>query len=389
MDKSINKLIYLLKRTYNELTYSIKNNYFNGSEEERQKELLTCHFTGNLGLWLIQNKQFSKEHKLIFEEFNVLSDILMSPEFNRKDIFNIIFYVIKKNIELSLLDPEMEIKIGEIDDSKYLDTLTTKEALLGYRNDETYYDTYVKIQTIRFSQENTNEKNYQGLFNKELSSLDNLKEQHSIINTKYLQKEDSFTLEDIEEILTSLRNLGVNEFCILTIKEQLTFRIEKRNKKEERVEVYQFRPKIEEPKKPEISRREYKKIFKELSTYYDFETSTPLKTLSHEELIYCIAQLKRIDWNEVSLEIFLRKADKYNLTNDPILHCKNLITRLKNNSENLHESSDLDDIQNAIHALEEYLLEYEKSTSLIEQEEWKELIKSELVYSNRLIPKTI
>ena len=59
MDKSINKLIYLLKRTYNELTYSIKNNYFNGSEEERQKELLTCHFTGNLGLWLIQNKQFS------------------------------------------------------------------------------------------------------------------------------------------------------------------------------------------------------------------------------------------------------------------------------------------------------------------------------------------
>lgn len=390
MNKSVEKLLYLLKRTYNKLTIAIKKSYFVDNPEEIEKSMLTCHFAGNLGLWLSQNSNFRTNHKLIFDEFAVLTHILESKEFNRKDIFNILTYILNENINQSLLEEDMQIYNGEIDDVKYINTLTTPESLRGYADDETYYDTYVKIQKIRYEQEDATEKHYQGLFDKEFKQLSNLKEQHAIIKSCYFDVKETFTAQDVDKVLTALKELGVSEYCVQEMKEQFLTIIAKRNKKNAQEELYKVQPKKVEVEQPTYTRREYKIIIRELSEYYDFEESVPKRPISHDEIVYCMARLKKIGWNELSLEVFLRKVDKYNLVNDPILHCQNLLIRLKKHKTKIfNESSDHDDITNAITALEEYLLEYSLSTSEKEQEEWKELIKSELVYSNRLIPKTI
>lgn len=389
MDKSTHKLISLLKRTYNELTQIIRTSYFTQKDEDREKSLVTCHFTGNFGLWLTQTEEFRKKHKLIFDEFPVLSSILESPEFNRRDVFTIITNVIKLNIENSILDDDMEVKVSEIDDIKYIETLTTPEALRGYADDKTYYDTYVKIERIKYEHEDTTEKNYQGLFNKELVNLPNLKRQHAIINANYLTQLESYTLADVEVITAALSELGISEYCVQTIKEQLIVRLEKRNKPTITPASNIIRPQVFSQPQPSYSRREYKMIMKELSSYYDFELKTPIRTLTYDEIVYLIARLKKLDWSKENLEMLLHKIDKYNLQNDPSIHCQNLLIRLRNHSMLQHETSDLTDIKHAIKSLEEYLLELQSCESIKDQQEWQEIMKEEINYANSLIPRTI
>ena len=392
MNKSIQKLINLLTNMYDSVTKEIKKDISAMLFDEGTKTMSTALAAGQLGLWLSLTDEETQNHKVIFDNFPLLSRFLEAKEFNDRDVFTIINYVISKNISQSILNDLVEIKLAEVSLTEFNDNLFNMDNIREYGKDNTYFESYIRMQKQRMSCETAEPNTKEGLFDRELSNYEELKKEHNRINESYFKKAETYTELDLVPVCAALLQLGFSPEIAKKYCNYMKILLEKRLEKEAELarkskttEPKEVQPKIEP--KP-INQRLIKKTFKELEIYFDFFNMEPIRPLSYDEMILCLAKIKQTDCTIGLMNEFITKQDRFNLQNDPILNAENILKRLKAYQESFEEqNSDYVDVTTTIESLEEYLKEIKLTETEEDKQVWMEFINEELPYALSLLPK--
>lgn len=392
MNKSIQKLINLLTNMYDSVTKEIKKDITSMMFDEGTKTMTTALAAGQLGLWMSLTEEETQNHKVIFDNFPLLSRLLETKDFNDKDVFNIINFVISKNISQAILDDSVEIKLAEVSLTEFNDNLFNMDNIREYGKDNTYFESYIRMQKQRMSCETAEPNTKEGLFDRELTNYKELQKEHNRMNESYFKKQESYTELDLVPVCASLLQLGFSPEVAKKYCNYMKILLEKRlskqaelERKNKLIEHKEVKPKVEV--KP-INHRLIKKTFKELEIYFDFFNMEPIRPLSYDEMILCLAKIKQTDCTTSLMNEFIKKQDRFNLQNDPILNAENILKRLKAYQESFEEkNSDYIDVTSAIETLEEYLKEIKSTETEEDKQVWMEFINEELPYALSLLPK--
>jgi hypothetical protein len=394
MNKSLEKLFNILKNKYNKVVPDIKKDTLSMLRDPKcQTRMADAVVSGTFATWLSFTEE-ELEHNVIFDNFTFLSSLLEEKGLSDKDVFNIINYVLKRNIGAAILDDEVIVQPADFSLANFNTNIFSLQNIKEYGKDATYFESYIRMQKQRMACETYEPNTKEGLYDRDLTELENLKKQHTIMHNGYLTKEETFTEYEMVGICAALLHLGLSlevtkKYCCY-MKVILDKRLEK--------EAAPVKQKIQEPirivqpvqeVKP-INRRLIKKTFKELETYFDFFNMEPIRPLTYDEMILCLAKLKQTDVTEGLLNEFISKIDRYNAQTDPVLHASNILRRLKAYQETFEdkENSDYRDVTNGIKVLEEYLTEYNATEDQEEKDVWTEYIVDETPHALSLLPKT-
>lgn len=395
MNKSLEKLFNILKSKYNKVVPDIKKDTIAMLRDpECQTRMADAVVSGTFATWLSFTEE-EMEHNVIFDNFTYLSSVLEEKGLSDKDVFNIINYVLRRNIGAAILDDEVIVKPAEFSTKDFSTNLFSVENIREYGKDSTYFESYIRMQKQRIACETYEPNTKEGLYDRDLTELEPMKTEHARMYNAYLTKENTFKDTDLVAACASLLKLGFSVEVTKRYCAYMKAMLDKRIAAEKAAAEKQQEPKpivitpVVEPPKP-INRRLIKKTFKELETYFDFFNMEPVRTLSYDEMILCLAKLKQTDVTEGLLNEFISKIDRYNAQTDPVLHASNILRRLKAYQETFEdkENSDYRDVTNGIKVLEEYLIEYNATEDQEEKDVWTEYIVDETPHALSLLPKT-
>ena len=394
MNKSLEKLFNILKNKYNKVVPDIKKDTLSMLRDPKcQTRMADAVVSGTFATWLSFTEE-ELEHNVIFDNFAFLSSLLEEKGLSDKDVFNIINYVLKRNIGAAILDDEVIVQPADFSLANFNTNIFSLQNIKEYGKDATYFESYIRMQKQRIACETYEPNTKEGLYDRDLTELENLKKQHTIMHNGYLTKEETFTEYEMVGICAALLHLGLSLEVTKKYCRYMKVILDKRLEKE----AAPVKQKIQEPirivqpvqeVKP-INRRLIKKTFKELETYFDFFNMEPISTLTYDEIILCLAKLKQTDVTEGLLNEFISKIDRYNAQTDPVLHASNILRRLKAYQERFEdkENSDYRDVTNGIKVLEDYLIEYNATEDQEEKDVWTEYIVDETPHALSLLPKT-
>ena len=393
MYKSIEKLLNILKNDYNQAVPDIKKDPVSMLRDPKyQERMVRAIQTGTFGTWLSFNEEELKLN-IIFDNFELLSNLLESNKLTDKDVFNIINYILKRNIAAHILDDEIKVQPADFSLSNFNANIFNLRHIKEYSKDATYFESYIRMQKQRIACEIHEPNTKEGLYNLELENLEELKEYHIVMYNAYLSQEETFTEREMVSVCSTLLKLGFSlevtkRYCIY-MKTILDKRIAKEQllAKQKETPTPKVAPVI--PKTKPINQRLIKKTFKELETYFDFFNMTPIRPLEYDEMILCLAKLSKTDVTDNLKNEFITKVDRYNLQNAPITHATNILRRLKAYQETFTENdnSDYIDVRNTITILEEYLKEYYETEVQEEKDIWQEYLIDEIPNALSLLPK--
>ena len=394
MNKSLEKLFNILKSKYNKVVPDIKKDTIAMLRDpECQTRMADAVVSGTFATWLSFTEE-EMEHNVIFDNFTYLSSVLEEKGLSDKDVFNIINYVLRRNIGAAILDDEVIIQPADFSLDNFNTNIFSLQNIKEYGKDATYFESYIRMQKQRIACETYEPNTKEGLYDRDLTELDNLKKQHAAMYNGYLTKEETFTEYEMVGICAALLHLGLSlevtkKYCRY-MKVVLDKRLEKEaaSAKQPTQEPIRIVQPVQEVKP--INRRLIKKTFKELETYFDFFNMEPIRPLTYDEIILCLAKLKQTDVTEGLLNEFISKIDRYNAQTDPVLHASNILRRLKAYQETFEdkENSDYRDVTNGIKILEDYLIEYNATEDQEEKDVWTEYIVDETPHALSLLPKT-
>lgn len=387
MNKSTLKLMTILKNFYNDMMYELKANLAEALTDKDSPRMASSLFAGVFGTWLTLEPELAKNHKIIFSEFGILSTFLDANKFSQRDKYNIITNVIEKNIKNSLLDDEVAIDPFDELSEDFMSKLFDLDNIMSYGRDDSYFESFIRMEKSRIEHTEANPNIKRGLLNKSLTNYRTLQKSHTTFKDNYLDKKDSYTHDDILCIFAALLDMGVS---FRTTKDITVFLETKLKKREanKAIEITPIEVKVAEPPKP-INQRQIKKTFKELETYFNFFNMEPIRTLSYDEIIFCLAKIKQTDCTKELMQNFISKIDKYNEQQDPLVHAEVILRRLQAYKDTFEEpNSDYTDVVRVIEVLEGYLNEI-KITELEEDKEvWKEYVLEEIPYALTLLPSS-
>lgn len=387
MNKSILKLMTLLKNFYNDMMYELKSNFAEVLTDKDSPRMASSLFAGVFGTWLTLEPELAKDHKIIFSEFEILSTFLDANEFSQRDKFNIVSNVIDKNIKNSLLDDEVAIDPFDELSEDFMSTLFDIDNIMSYGKDDSYFESFIRMEKSRIEHTEANPNIKRGLLNKSLTNYRTLQNSHNTFKTSYLDKKDSYTHDDVLCIFTALLDIGVSFKTTKDITDFLETKLKKREANKP-IEITPTEQKVVEPPKS-INQRQIKKTFKELETYFNFFNMEPIRTLSYDEIIFCLAKIKQTDCSVELMQNFITKIDKYNEQNDSLVHAEVILRRLQAYKDTFEEpNSDYTDVVRMIEVLEGYLNEIRITELEEEKEIWKESIVEEIPYALTLLPSS-
>ena len=396
MNKSLEKLFNILKSKYNKVVPDIKKDTIAMLRDpECQTRMADAVVSGTFATWLSFTEE-ELEHNVIFDNFTFLSSLLEEKGLSDKDVFNIINYILRRNIGAAILDDEVIVQPADFSLDNFNTNIFSLQNIKEYGKDATYFESYIRMQKQRMACETYKPNTKEGLYDRDLTELENLKKQHTIMHNGYLTKEETFTEYEMVGICAALLHLGLSldvtkKYCRY-MKVVLDKRIAKEEQAKKQAEsiypVDKVVPMIPEIKP--INRRLIKKTFKELETYFDFFNMEPIRPLTYDEMILCLAKLSKTDVTEGLMNEFITKMDRYNAQTDPVLHASNILRRLKAYQETFEdkENSDYRDVTNGIKVLEEYLTEFNATEDQEEKDVWAEYIVDETPHALSLLPKT-
>ena len=146
MNKSIEKLLNILKSNYNKIVPDIKKDTLSMlSDPSCQTRMAAAVKAGTFGTWLSFTEE-ELEFNVIFDDFEYLSTILETKGLSDKDIFNIINYVLKRNIGAAILDDEVIVKTAEFSTKNFSTNLFNMDNIREYGKDSTYFESYIRMQ---------------------------------------------------------------------------------------------------------------------------------------------------------------------------------------------------------------------------------------------------
>lgn len=387
MTKSTQKLYNILKEFYNNMMIDIKKDLIGAISDKDQIKLTSSMFAGMVGTWLTMSPQQEENYKMILSEFEILSTFMEANEFSAKDKLNVIATIVEKNIKNSLLDDEVAINADEEEITEDLiGAMFNVENIMEYRKDATYFESFIRLQKTRIDHSKSDPTIKRGILDRLLHNYRSLQNSHIVFKTHYLDKKLTYTNEDIVAISAALIEMGISFNAAREIVEYLKIKLAKRKIIEEPKPVTPIVKPVVETKP--INHRLIKKTFKELETYFDFFNMEPIRPLSYDEMILCLAKIKQTDCTIGLMNEFITKQDRFNLQNDPILNAENILKRLKAYQETFEEqNSDYIDVTSSIESLEGYLKEINSTEVEEDKKVWMEFVNEELPYALNLLPK--
>lgn len=247
---------------------------------------------------------------------------------NIKESFSIILHFIQKNIATGLLDMGTEVQL--LDPKR-----NTKYEFTSFSQDEArkffYQKEYKKLltaedDTLSIEQKQQKEE-LQKFANECTVDGSHVISEHRKIQEHYLDKKETYGIEDVEMIVSTLKDMQVDSALCDSIKIVLIKEIEKREKKET-VNRELFRV---SQKSTILSKKEYYALKKEVQEY---ENAMNENYMSVSDSIHLVYLLQQLNYKENEIKDILKKIDKKNKQQNfdkinPIVQYNDLYNKLK------------------------------------------------------------
>lgn len=384
MNIAINKfIIFLEKETIRSEAgmLDILTNRFALSEAEIEKKINTVAECKNIARQLrVPEKDYSL-HGEVFVDFGILSGYLEKSGLTNKEAMTIIFTFLKKNLAAGIADENTHSFDPHKIDEYPFKSLTSEEVHQLIHEDK-YRLLQSKPASERTEKENAIIKELEEFTEQNPSDVEIYRQIHKLIKERYFDNLTDFTQEDVKIFVEQLKKMGLSErYCEFLI-EYLNIKAIKTSQKKNR-QQQDNNPsspvKLETTKKPTLSKKETNILYKELSTFYNPDTKTITRYLTIKEIIYCLRLMRKLNFNDSSIDIFLKCVEKSNRQYKihPITQYIELYNKLKYYEERLNLQDSLSYIESI---MQEMCILNEEDYG-----EWKKLLEEELSNIVRVI----
>lgn len=246
--------------------------------------------------------------RVIVSDFRMLESAILEANVSISE--NVCFYfdLIKENISNGILNSNSEL----IDVKEFLKMKAElQNRLINETSSSNIVNNYARIfRDMCMSEERDESKvmdltgsiNYEGLRIIRIS--------HELIRDHYFNKPD-FNKMDIASIIFAFKSLGVTSKMLAKISIILEKEIEKREKNKKDNSEYIQKKEIRDIK-PIVSKKTYYVVRSELLKFFDFDNMKPFRYLKLDEIIYCVALMKKINIKEEMIEEFIRLSERFN-----------------------------------------------------------------------------
>lgn len=251
----------------------------------------------------------------LFIDFKILSELMIAGGLKGKEVFTVVFHLLEKNLGAHVLDASVRFfdikKIAKYNFSGYKH-LNQKVIVEMVRSEE--YGRLVSAPEGTLTQEEKEKLEEFERFTKENpEDATGVVEKHILLHEHYYNKLDSFDYEDIDVICAILRDFGLNEEFVVTIKNLLSQKVEKRNKKKMFTVVEKAPVKVEDNR---ISSKEYNLLNRELKKYFDLTNMVVVQPLNMELQIYVVTLMLKMQVSELTIKKALKIMNKELLFED-------------------------------------------------------------------------
>ena len=376
MKYDLEKFYQKLEFVYKGAMHCLMN--FQSSQDTLATDLDILGTTGKVGAW-IKNRTLANNNNFIFNNFELVSLSFNKNELKDSEALNLIFSLVLRNIEAGILFEKREVHdeteqfISHLSNHKRTEIILNAVNSGGYEGlTEIFKQTTLEAVTpTLFSLRLIDKANH---FN-----LEDFRKKHKILKEHYLDKLDSFNIDDIDIIISTLKELSIDEELCNKVKNALnrilyksTIREQKEKTRLENERSLTEAFKSTKSSKTIIPKKDFQVVYRELQQYYDFDNMKPKKFLSLNELIYCIHLMLKIDFDEKTINEFIESIEKENkkIQNNPISIFINLYNKFK------YYEMDLN-LTEKIKRIESYIGEIFICSSE-DYEFWKESINEEL-----------
>lgn len=316
----------------------------------------------------------------LFIDFKILSELMIAGGLKGKEVFTVVFYLLEKNIGAHVLDASVRFfdikKIAKYNFSGYKH-LNQKVIVEMVRSEE--YGRLVSAPEGTLTQEEKEKLEEFERFTKENpEDATGVVEKHILLHEHYYNKLDSFDYEDIDVVCAILRDFGLNEEFVVTIKNLLGQKLEKRNKKEMFTVVEKDPVKFEDNR---ISSKEYNLLNRELKKYFDLTNMVVVQPLNMELQIYVVSLMLKMQVSELTIKKALKIMNKELLFED------NSVSMFVCIYNKLRYYESIPSIKEAVDNIMSYLQEM----FIVNDEDYtfyKEMIEEELSRISGEIPNT-
>lgn len=265
----------------------------------------------------------------IFNEFKVLSQRLESAPLSLSEKVTVLFIFFERNIASHVLEADTKAFEQKAIKNYHFKTMTSEEVIELTRSEK--YSYLISTPDEELSEEDLIiKKDINDFTDKNLIDVSDIIKNNRSINDHYLKIKDSYTETDIKIIIDTLKNMGVIESILEATKIVLAKKIQKRQNSQKIITFNNFNSsKDEQSSKKYLSDKEYKNIKKELSTYYDLYKSKLRRSLSYEEMIYCVNLLVQLGESKDAINLFIMNAEKVCISDNPITRYLQYYDKLK------------------------------------------------------------
>ncbi len=306
---------------------------------------------------------------ILFENFDILSVILECKKYkyNDSEIYKIIKYLVAKNFMAGIEKGDKIINLRKVADFSF-EGLTKYEVKEMLTEDRLRYILGSSLPLTekeqKFYDQIVAHRDELMMNNTDVIGLCNI-----ILKEIIIDKEDMYSLEDINIVVDTLQKMFVTKDICESIRRVMEKKYQKR-KIEENKKTNLDNPKYIYSSKDEkkyLTDAEYKTLLKKLKSTYDAYNVQLKKEITHEEMMEIVSIMIKLGYNESEVSLFVKLArDSFKAESTEI---KTFIE----NYERYKYYFGKEELQSLLQSLEEMLVSTDEDYVF-----WKDLFLAEL-----------
>ncbi len=272
-------------------------------------------------------KEDWEEYSELYYDFEGLSRYLIKSPLNTREKFMVILHLIQKNIATGIFQKEIQV-FDPRKNKEYEFTSLTKQQVENLWLQKEYTklqqaDNYI----LTDKQKRIKSELYEYATECKIDASDIILN-HSKIQGHYLDKIETYDMDDIDTIVDTLKDMKVNGNLCENIKNMLIKQLEKRTKRNGIGNYTSFRV---SPISTVMPKKEYYALKKEVQEY---ENAMNENYMSVSDSIHLVYLLQQLNYKENEIKDILKKIDKKNKQQNfdkinPIVQYNDLYNKLK------------------------------------------------------------
>lgn len=341
---------------------------------------------------LLMTKEEYIKNNIVMDNFKLLSKTLLQSPLNNKESLDIILYFIKRNQEMGIFKQDIPCKVIQYD--KLLKNGLSNEEINYLKNDG-IMDTIIYSDSSELSSKDLKYKKILEKIINDDGNTNDIGEQFDLVEKHLINKSDSYTIDDIDKVISAFSELEVDKDLCARIKYLLTQELEIRNYRAKKatntktINDKNHKPdsknnnsiKKDNEESKYVSDKEYKEIRKQIKEHFNIHTGELYHSLTEDETIHLAYQLLRIGQDEDIVRTLFRRAEILQESLDnPIAKYNQLYSRMNYYSNNPR-------VYDSMQLLEQYFSEIFISNSE-DYMFWKENINQEMNNIQYALPGT-